>query len=80
MVTGNVGTESRKQFSVTGSTVIIAARVEQLNKTYDSQMIITEEVYKSLSPNDVGEEMPAMESVSVKGRVKPVKIIIINRE
>ena len=32
VVTGNVGTEDRKQYSVTGNTGILAARLEQLNK------------------------------------------------
>ncbi|MEO0901944.1 MAG: adenylate/guanylate cyclase domain-containing protein, partial [Bacteroidota bacterium] len=37
VVTGNVGNESRKQYSVTGNAVIVASRVEQLNKEHKSQ-------------------------------------------
>ncbi|MEO0473569.1 MAG: adenylate/guanylate cyclase domain-containing protein, partial [Bacteroidota bacterium] len=73
VVTGNVGTEARKQYSVTGNPVIIASRVEQLNKTYQSQLIITEEVYQHLEqPLDIRE--PFLE-VEVKGRTHPVKIL-----
>ena len=74
VVTGNVGTEDRMQYSVTGNTVIIASRVEQLNKQYKSQLIITEEVYENLS-DPMLDKAVKMEEVSVKGRSKPLKIL-----
>ena len=40
VVTGNVGTSTRKQYSVTGNVVILASRIEQLNKKYDSTVLI----------------------------------------
>ena len=75
VVTGNVGTEARKQYSVTGNPVIIASRVEQLNKTYKSQLIITEEVYTKLA-QPLKLNQPFLE-VEVKGRSHPVKILKI---
>ena len=74
VVTGNVGTEARKQYSVTGNPVIIASRVEQLNKTYKSQLIITEQVYQRL------DDLPLNQSfleVEVKGRSDPIRILKI---
>jgi len=73
VVTGNVGNDARKQYSVTGNTVIIASRVEQLNKKLNSRLIITEEVYKELDKSlniktDFIEE-------TVKGRMKKVRIL-----
>ena len=79
VVTGNVGTESRKQYSVTGNTVIIAARVEQLNKTYGSQMIITEEVAIHLGNEDL-EIIQERHEVKVKGRKMAVNILIVSEE
>ena len=73
VVTGNVGNESRKQYSVTGNPVIIASRVEQLNKEYKTQLIITEEVYKKLDKTP--EQTKPFLEVKVKGRSKPVKIL-----
>ena len=75
VVTGNVGNEARKQYSVTGNPVIIASRVEQLNKAYKSQLIITEEVYLRLD-QPVKLPQPFLE-VEVKGRTNPVKILKI---
>lgn len=75
VVTGNVGNEQRKQYSVTGNPVIIASRVEQLNKTYKSQLIITEEVFQKLG-QPVNLKQPFLE-VEVKGRSNPVKILKI---
>ena len=45
VVTGNVGTSTRKQYSVTGNVVILASRIEQLNKQYQSTILISKEVY-----------------------------------
>jgi adenylate cyclase len=44
VVTGNIGNETRKQYSISGSAVIIAFRVEQLNKDLNSELLITGEV------------------------------------
>jgi adenylate cyclase len=46
VVTGNVGTSERKQYSVTGQPVIIAARLEQINKELNSVILISDEVFK----------------------------------
>lgn len=41
IVTGNIGNEIRKQFSLAGKNVIIAARIEQLNKKFNTQFIVS---------------------------------------
>lgn len=72
VVTGNVGNDSRKQYSVTGNAVIIASRIEQLNKKYKTQLIITDEVYSRLDHKP--DLQQAMMEVQVKGRSKKVGI------
>jgi adenylate cyclase len=77
VVTGNVGTEERKQYSITGNTVIIAARLEQLNKELGSTLVISREVYDQL-PLDMREPVE-FEQVMVKGRSLPVEIAAFER-
>ena len=77
VVTGNVGTEQRKQYSITGNTVIIAARLEQLNKELGSTLVISREVYDQL-PLDMREPVE-FEQVMVKGRSLPVEIAAFER-
>jgi|GEM_PF-1321615 len=72
VVTGNVGTEKRMQYSITGNTVIIAARLEQLNKKFGSTLVISKEVYSSL-PENLREPVEFRE-VLVKGRSNPVEV------
>lgn len=72
VVTGNVGTKTRKQFSVTGSPVIIAARLEQLNKEYQSTMVISKDVYEKL-PADVQPTVQFKEKM-VKGVSTPIEV------
>jgi adenylate cyclase len=44
VITGNIGNENRKQYSISGTAVIIAFRIEQLNKEFDSELLISEVV------------------------------------
>jgi adenylate cyclase len=54
-VTGNIGPEIRQQYSITGSVVILAARIEQLNKQYNSQILISDSVFNKLEINIASE-------------------------
>ncbi len=72
VVAGNVGTEERKQYSITGNTVILASRIEQLNKQFNTQLIISEDVYDHLEAKDQLD--PDYEDVTVKGRSEPIRI------
>lgn len=80
VVTGNVGTETRKQFSVTGNTVIISARIEQLNKQYGSNMIISEEVNNYLDTSHTEGMNYQSYETAVKGRSEPIKILVFNED
>ncbi len=72
VVTGNVGTETRKQYSITGNTVILASRIEQLNKKYNSSLLISMEV---LEKTDLAEKnIQQIGPVMVKGRSEPIEI------
>ncbi|MEM9544359.1 MAG: adenylate/guanylate cyclase domain-containing protein [Bacteroidota bacterium] len=75
VVTGNVGNEERKQFSITGNTVILAARLEQLNKQFGSSMVYSKELYDQLDEAD--KMNTAFKEVMVKGRSKPIKVTYI---
>ena len=73
-VSGNVGSALRKQYSITGNVVILASRIEQLNKHYGSQILVSGEV---LAAADAGERARSHESlgpVRVKGREAPIEI------
>lgn len=76
VVTGNVGNEDRKQFSVTGNPVIIASRVEQLNKKFNSQLVITEDVYNNL--NGSVQSSNGFIEEKVKGRKNPIRVLKFN--
>ena len=59
VIAGNVGNETRRFYSLTGKNVIIAARVEQLNKQFNSQFLISENTFRAhqshLSAESLGE-------------------------
>ncbi len=72
VVAGNVGTDIRKQYSISGNTVILAARIEQLNKTYNSQLLISQEVLDKIKISD--GDLVSHGKVYIKGREEPIAI------
>ncbi|UII80329.1 adenylate/guanylate cyclase domain-containing protein [Flagellimonas sp. CMM7] len=57
VVMGNIGNDMRKQFSISGTAVIIAARLEELNKKYGSQFLVSQEFYNELNMDKYAFEM-----------------------
>ena len=75
VVVGNVGTHFRKQYSITGNAVIIAARIEQLNKQYGSQLLVSEDVIRNIDSKEMSYE--SLGGVQLKGMGKSISIIKI---
>jgi len=72
VLAGNIGNEFRKQYSLTGKTVIIASRIEQLNKIYDSQFLISDDIYKEVKNS--GYPISHIDEVKLKGIKQPIDI------
>lgn len=72
IIAGNLGNESRKAYSLTGKNVIIAARIESLNKQFNSRFLIAESVYANLTVST--DKMTSLGGVNLKGIENPIEI------
>lgn len=75
VITGNIGADNRKQYSITGSPVILASRIEQLNKEFNSSLIISKKVLENISPDHFTPQ--ELGRVNVKGFDEPVEVFKI---
>lgn len=73
VIMGTVGEPGRLQTTVLGDSVNLAARVENLNKTYKTNMIITSETYLSLV-NPEQFLIRKIDTLKVVGKSKPTTI------
>jgi len=71
-VSGNIGSQARQQYSISGNVVILAARIEQLNKDYGSQILVSGEVLAAAGERARGHN--PLGPVHVKGREEPIEI------
>jgi adenylate cyclase len=72
-VTGNIGSAMRKQYSITGSVVNIASRIENLTKRFNTEMLVSEEVITEL-PGEVQKDFFSIGPIKAKGSNKLISL------
>lgn len=71
MTVGNMGSESRMDYTLMGDEVNLGARLEGTNKIYKTTIIMSEATYNEVKDKVIAREL---DIIRVKGKTKTVKI------
>jgi len=73
VVAGSLGSEVRMKYTILGDTVNVAARLEQLNKSLGTGILVSRTVYDAL-PSELQARATSRGNHAVKGREQEVEV------
>ena len=73
-VTGAIGSLQRKEYTIIGDTVNLAARLEELNKAHGSRLLVSGAVWEILQQSPPLPGAQDLGEVTIRGREAPIRI------
>ena len=76
VIAGNLGSTEMLQYSTIGDTVNVAARLEQANKDFNTEISFSHEIYTALT-KELYDQSKLSGEITLKGRTSPTKVYSI---
>ena len=80
MLVGNMGSETKMNYTVMGNAVNLAARLEGVNKRYETQIIISEYTRKMALPECIGRKLDQVRVVGINTPIRLYELMSLENE
>lgn len=74
VLAGRIGAEDRHEYTVIGDTVNVAARLQQLCKERNRDLLVSETTYELARSSGFAAEVTMRDSVNLRGRSEPIRV------
>ncbi len=75
MVVGNMGTENKKNYTIMGNHVNLAARLEGVNKQYGTWILISENTYAQIGSNFLTRQLDRVRVVGINTPIRLYELL-----